>query len=78
MGSEIYLLLCLLCLAVFLLFALFFILVMWFWMLADWTKRQKTDPATAERFKFQILIGWPFGYYFKVYKLHGPAERPQA
>ena len=49
--------------------------VLWLWMLPDWTRRQETDPATAEHYKIQMVLGWPVNYYRRVYRREGPAKR---
>lgn len=54
----------------------FVLLGMWVWMINDWTKRMNTDPATAEHYKIQMLLGWPVSYYRKVYLKNGPAQCP--
>jgi hypothetical protein len=62
------------CAGLVLLFALV-ILGVWIWMMMDWTKRTKTDPAEAEKYKIQMIIGWPFGYYINVFRKNGPARK---
>lgn len=49
-------------------------MAVWVWVLNDWNKRQKTDLAAYERYKTQMILGWPFGYYLNVYRKSGPAK----
>jgi hypothetical protein len=73
MGPEIYLLLWLFCLLGISLLLAFLLIGVWLWMLVDWNKRERSDPATHERYKIQMLVGWPFGYFLNVYRKNGPA-----
>jgi hypothetical protein len=51
------------------------LMILWLWMLPDWQRRQESDPATAEKYKIQIILGWPVNYYLAVYRRQGPAPR---
>ncbi len=61
------------CLAGFIILFAVVMMVVWVWMLNDWNKRETIDPTIHERYKIQMIIGWPFGYYLNVYRKHGPA-----
>lgn len=74
MGPEIYLLLGLFCLLAISLVLAFLLIGVWMWMTNDWSKRKDSDPAVFERYKIQMLLGWPFGYYLNVYRKSGPAK----
>jgi len=54
---------------------LFALVGVWVWMILDWIKRLDSDPAAAEPYKIQLLLGWPFNYYLRVYRPLGPAKR---
>ena len=75
MSGEVFFIFCLISLFVVLLVFSIILLAVWVWMLGDWNARQKTNPETAERYKIQMIIGWPFGYYLNVYRKSGPARR---
>jgi hypothetical protein len=51
------------------------IVAVWVWMIFDWNKRGQTDPEIADKYKIQMIIGWPFGYYLNVYRKMGPAGK---
>ncbi len=72
--SDLTILFCLFCLAGFILLFAIVLMVVWVWMLNDWNKREKIDPEAHERYKIQMILGWPFGYYLNVYRKHGPAS----
>lgn len=63
------------CCAGFVLLFLMVVLSVWTWMIFDWNKRCQTDPALADRYRVQMIIGWPFGYYLNVYRKNGPASK---
>jgi hypothetical protein len=72
--SDITIVFCLFCLAGLVFLFAVVLIVVWVWMLNDWNKRAKSDPATHERYKIQMIIGWPFGYYLNVYRKNGPVS----
>lgn len=57
-----------------LILVLLVIVAVWAWMIIDWNKRCQTEPEMADRYKIQMIIGWPFGYYLNVYRKQGPAK----
>jgi hypothetical protein len=73
--STIITLVCLTAAAVVLSVLFILLIVLWLWMLPDWTRRQESDPGTAERYKIQMVLGWPVNYYLSVYRKSGPAKR---
>lgn len=73
-ASDLVILLSLFCVAGLMLLGAVVLMVVWVWMLNDWNKRQKTDLAAYERYKTQMILGWPFGYYLNVYRKSGPAK----
>lgn len=72
--SDLSILFCLFCLAAFILLFAIVLMVVWVWMLNDWNKREEIDPGAYERYKIQMILGWPFGYYLNIYRKHGSAS----
>jgi hypothetical protein len=72
--ANLSILFCLFCLAGLLIIFMVVLMAVWVWMLNDWNKRAKTDSAVHERYRTQMIIGWPFGYYLNAYRKHGPAK----
>ncbi len=64
----------LLSIAIVLTVILFALLALWAWMIFDWLKRVDSEPEIAERYKLQMILGWPVNYYLRVYRKSGPAR----
>ncbi len=60
--------------AILLTIILFALLALWTWMIFDWLKRVDSEPEVAERYKMQMILGWPINYYLYVYRKSGPVH----
>ena len=74
-GPDIFIPVMLLFILLWLTTVLFVIFPLWFFMLIDWGRRMKSDPDTANHYTVSMIVGWPFGYYFKVYEKKGQASK---